>query len=67
MEYIEVAFKQFMDNMFRDWINAMNNLSNKCARVVNHVAKEIVALHCYLGANAYHFKNWLRGMRRSPE
>ena len=23
---------------------------------VNHVAKEVIALHCYLGAKAYHFK-----------
>ena len=41
--------------MFMDGVNAANDISDKFARCVNHVAKEVIPLSCYVGAKAYHF------------
>ena len=37
VRYIEVAFKQFKDNMLMDGVNAAIDISDKFARVLNHV------------------------------
>ena len=47
--------------MFMDSANAANDISDKFARCLSHVAKKVIALHCYLGAKAYHFKKLVEG------
>ena len=49
---IEVALKQFPDSMFTDAVNSAKDTPYKFARIVNHVAKEMVGLYSYLGPKA---------------
>ena len=44
-----------------DAVHAAKDIPDKFARVVNHVAKEVVALSSYLGPKAYHFKKIVEG------
>ena len=44
-----------------DAVNAAKDIPDKFARVVNHVAKEVVALNSYLGPNVYHIKKLVEG------
>ena len=47
--------------MFTDTVNAARHTPDKLARMVNHVAEEVVGLYSYLGPKAYYCKKIVEG------
>ena len=51
--------KQFTDRVVVEAILQSKDVSDKYARLVNFIAREVVALYPYLGQKAYYFKRIL--------
>ena len=60
-----MALEQFKENMFMDGINTANANSDKLARFVNNVAKEVITLN--LEQIHIILRKLLRGTGKSPD
>ena len=58
-KFVDVGMKQFTDRVVVEAILQSKDVSDKYARLVNFIAREVVALYPYLGQKAYYFKRIL--------